>query len=140
MRVVGISVLAAIGVLAALGAAMAFAFRSSERSSAVNVTVREMSVTVAPKSVPEGKVTLTVRNVGQVEHELVVLRRESLRRLPVRNFKAQEPEADVIGEAEDIEAGKSKRLVLTLHPGRYLLFCNIHGHYQLGMANHLLVR
>jgi uncharacterized cupredoxin-like copper-binding protein len=34
---------------------------------------------------------------------------------------------------EDITAGSTRDLTVDLQPGRYVLVCNIPGHYKLGM-------
>jgi uncharacterized cupredoxin-like copper-binding protein len=138
MRGFRVAVVAALALLVAATATAFAAFGASSSGATVKVTLKEMKVVSATKTVPAGKVTFMIRNAGSVEHEFVVLR-FSGGRLPVKHFKAAENEPDVIGEAEDIEPGKTARLRLTLKPGRYLLFCNIAGHYQLGMARVLRV-
>jgi len=44
------------------------------------------------------------------------------------------------GELSQIASGASKRLVLRLQPGRYVLLCNLLGHYQAGQFAALRVR
>jgi uncharacterized cupredoxin-like copper-binding protein len=89
-----------------------------------------------PGSQSAGKVTFVVRNVGTVEHEMVVIRRDA-GALPVHAYRASETGA--FDEVEELERGKSGRLTVALKPGRYLLVCNIAGHYQLGMSTVLKV-
>jgi uncharacterized cupredoxin-like copper-binding protein len=62
----------------------------------------------------------------------VVVRRPSSGTLPVARYKADEHGLN-LGEIEGIAPGKSGRITLTLKRGRYLLICNVAGHYQLGM-------
>jgi len=93
-------------------------------------------VLASAKSVPAGTITFGVRNVGSVEHEMVVIRRDA-GTLPVHAFRASE--AGAVDEVEELAPGKSGRLTVELKPGRYLLVCNIVGHYQLGMSTVLKV-
>lgn len=125
---------AAAALLGVSGVLTAVAARNGAGKVAANVvTLKEMKIIPTRTSVPSGPVTFVARNSGTVEHELVVIRAD--RRLTVRNFKAVEPEeAFVLGEVEDVAPGTTKRLTLTLKPGKYLLICNIVGHYQLGMS------
>ena len=125
----------ALGALPAVGLGARGGVEAGEGVN-LNVLVTEMAV-AHPASVAAGKVTFVARNKGAVEHELVVVRGTA--KLPVKNFKADENGRD-LGEIEDIEPGKTKRLTLTLVAGKYLLLCNIVGHYQLGMRSVLTVR
>ena len=44
------------------------------------------------------------------------------------------------GEVEDIAAGKSKPLQVSLEPGKYVLICNLPGHYKSGMHSAFTVQ
>ena len=73
--------------------------------------------------------TLAVKNSGEFEHELVVVRTSRrASKLPVSGKEASEKGA--VGEVEDIGAGKTKRLTLSLKKGHYVLICNIAGHVR----------
>ena len=135
MRAVATLVVAALATIGSAAAAQPFAHHS--RTSTVRVIEKEMHVLASPKVVPAGRVSFEIRNGGSVAHELVVLRHDRGGRLPVRHFKAEE--AGVLGEAAEIAPGKRTRLTLRLKPGRYLLLCNVPGHYQLGMFTLLRV-
>ena len=37
-----------------------------------------------------------------------------------------------VGKVKNIQPGKSKKLTLKLKKGKYVLLCNIPGHYQAG--------
>lgn len=132
---------AAATVLAAIAAITAFAGAPARagQSAVVRVKLSEFGVAAQPKTVRAGKVTFSALNNGEVVHELVVVR-QTKGQLVVKKFKAVEPKNGVAGEIEDIEPNKTGRLTLTLPAGRYLLICNIVGHYQLGMREALVVR
>ncbi|HEX8101059.1 MAG TPA: plastocyanin/azurin family copper-binding protein [Solirubrobacteraceae bacterium] len=92
----------------------------------VPVTEKEWAVG-APASGKAGKVTFTVKNAGQVPHELVVIKTDK------KAGDLGSDQADVagkVGEAEDISPGESKDLSVTLKPGHYALICNLPGHYK----------
>ena len=101
----------------------------------IQVKLREMSVIPALKSAKAGWVTFAIRNVGTVDHEFVVARNDSGGLLPVKKLKAVEDDALHVDEVEDIVPGADPRkLSVQLKKGTYVLFCNIPGHYQLGMS------
>ena len=132
-----IGVLVGILALVAGGVGAIKAFGSDSRTSAttVKITATEMKLFASANRVSAGKVTFVVRNAGLVEHEFVVLRTDApVSAVPVVNFKAEEDQVgEVVDEAEDIEPGKTARLTVNLKPGKYLLLCNVVGHFQLGM-------
>src|ERR1700676_2563430 len=73
-------------------------------------------------------------------HELVVLKTDlAADKLPVKNGQVSESRLKKMGEVEDIDPGKNKRLTLKLAPGRYVLICNTPGHYAMGLHTSLLV-
>jgi uncharacterized cupredoxin-like copper-binding protein len=117
--------------------ATAVALAGGARSPSVKVTLDEMTITLSATHVPAGKVTFVARNVGSAEHEFVVLRKPSSGKLAVTAFKAAE--GGKIGEIDGVPPGRTRRTTLTLQPGRYILICNVPGHYQLGMRAALVV-
>ena len=103
------------------------------------VTLNEFSVKASPKSVTAGKVTFNVKNSGDDEHELIVIKTStSASKLKVRGGETSEKGA--VGEVEDIAGGKSKKLTVTLKKGHYVLICNLVGHYQQGMRTDFTVK
>ena len=54
-------------------------------------------------------------------------------------MRVDEDAAGALGEVEEIEPGVSGSLTLRLEPGQYILFCNIAGHYPMGMWTILTV-
>lgn len=107
--------------------------------------------------VKAGKVTVTARNVGDIEHELIALRTdlpadempmtsEGLDADKAGELVIGEPhghgddehmdEADEhMDEADEeghLAAGETRRYQVDLKPGKYVLLCSIPGHYQMG--------
>ena len=108
-----------------------------------NVVLDEWSVTPDVTTVSPGTVTFAAKNEGAMPHELVVVKTDvAADALPVSAGKADEEAAgEVIGEIEpeDLPAGGEAEAVFDLDPGRYLLICNIAGHYEQGMYAELTV-
>jgi uncharacterized cupredoxin-like copper-binding protein len=130
----------AIGVpLLATSAGRAGTARSA---GTVRVTERDFSIS-APKSVNAGRVTIVVRNHGPDTHELIVVR-ENGHPLPLRadgltvNEEALQPRTAV--SLDGGASGSVRQVHVDLAPGRYVLFCNMAGHYMGGMHTTLVVK
>jgi len=104
----------------------------------LSVALTDFAVTADPGTVKAGRVVFAIRNRAAMAHELTVIRTDlAPNALPIDGGKAKE---DVkVGGVANISAGVSRRLVLDLTPGRYILICNVPGHYQLGMRTQLTV-
>lgn len=128
----------------------------------VTVTMGEWFFRVDHARVKAGKVTVTARNVGDIEHELIAVKTN----LPAGQMPMTREGLDVDGagepaigrphghgdehggdehmdetdehmddgEPEDghLKAGERRRYTVNLKPGRYVLLCSIPGHYQMG--------
>src|SRR4051794_7279349 len=128
-----------IAVVAALVAAVAIATSSSAATKSAAVTLSEFKVSPSPKSVSAGKVSFNVKNEGDMEHELVIIKTsKSASKLPVADKRASK--TGKIGEIEDVGAGKTKKHTFSLKKGHYVLICNIPGHYQAGMRADFTVK
>ncbi|MEV4419893.1 plastocyanin/azurin family copper-binding protein [Patulibacter sp. NPDC049589] len=86
-----------------------------------------------------GKLTITMRNVGKVEHELVLLKTTTkVDGLKVTGGRVSED--DSVGEVSETECGASKSHAFTLKPGTYVYVCDIPGHDMQGMRGTLTVQ
>ena len=89
-----------------------------------------------------GDITLDVENEGPNTHELVVVRSDGAD-LPIRadgiTVDEEAIEPLIAGAWEDAKPGTRDRLRLHLDRGRYVLFCNMAGHYLGGMHEALEV-
>jgi len=134
---------AAVAGLAGCGGATArLAKVAGAGAPAVAVTERDFHIATSAASVAAGTVTLRIRNAGPDEHELIVARARP-GGLPLRpdGFTVDE-ETLGHGEAGALEPqqpGATTLLHLDLPPGRYVLFCNMEGHYMAGMHTGLVV-
>lgn len=101
----------------------------------VDVSVGEFFIRPRPSSSAPGPVEFNVTNGGKVAHEFVVIKTDlSPVKLPTRpDGGADEEKAGVVpGELEDLSPGSTKRLRLSLEPGKYVFICNLPGHYAAG--------
>jgi uncharacterized cupredoxin-like copper-binding protein len=102
-------------------------------------------ITVDTASVAAGTVTFVIDNVGTMHHELVIFKTDlPPGQLPVTNEdKVDEEALELIGEAvyakplrgdEDhrIRDGRGANFTIDLKPGKYVLVCNLAGHYTKG--------
>jgi len=104
----------------------------------VGVTLKEFTLTPRPTTARSGQVTFTVRNVGKLKHEFVVLR---TRKPASKLLKGDEAsEAGNVGEIGNVPPGASRTLRLMLKPGHYALICNLPGHYKAGQYANLNVK
>ncbi len=117
---------------------------SKPASHQVSVVERDFGIKT-PAVVKAGDVRLDVRNAGPDTHELIVIRagRGPLS-LPLRMDGLTVDEAALhsrtVGGIEPAKPGSTHSIHLHLAPGRYVLFCNMAGHYLGGMHTTLVVR
>jgi uncharacterized cupredoxin-like copper-binding protein len=138
VRVVGI-----VGAVAAVMVAAATVSAAPQRSATarsggterVTAHLSEYAVKVGRSSVPSGRITFTVRNKGREVHEMLVVRTNARDdALPRHGDKVKESgPVRLVDEVEDVKPGKSASLTVRLKPGRYVLLCNLAGHYGSGM-------
>ena len=106
-----------------------------------------MFLRVSPSSVPAGDVTFVVKNAGSMVHEAVVLKTDvPFDKLPV-TYGNDPPvyvgaggnkvsEAANVGETgdPDLQAGGTRTFTIkNMVAGRYVIVCNLAGHYAMGM-------
>jgi uncharacterized cupredoxin-like copper-binding protein len=120
-------------VLAAASAAVVAAspVGASGTKTLVTVRLKEFKVLPAPLKAKRGVVAFSVRNIGTVNHELVVLKTTvPPGKLRVKSGKAVE--VGRVGRVGPLKPRASRTLTLTLKVGKYVLLCNLPAHYQLG--------
>jgi hypothetical protein len=105
------------------------------------VTERDFKIS-APRTIEAGNVTFRVRNLGPVAHELLVARvgREGLQfRGDGLTIDEESLHRREIGALEPGPTGQVRSMTLELTRGRYILFCNMSGHFLGGMRSVLVV-
>lgn len=109
----------------------------------VNVTERDFHIT-APKQLATGDFRLSVYNAGPDRHELLVARLGGNAPLPIRRdgltVDEDRIQAATLGTLEPGAPDSVRHLSVHLTPGRYVLFCNMSGHYLGGMHSYLVVK
>lgn len=108
------------------------------------VPMAPMEVHVSSHTVPAGEVTFEVTNSSkQLVHEMIISPvKDTHTPLPYDRAgnDVDEDAAGHLGEVPELAPGKKGALKLTLKPGTYILYCNVAGHYALGMWTLLTVK
>jgi uncharacterized cupredoxin-like copper-binding protein len=122
---------------------------SAEGSSGTTVTAAlgssddgEYTISLDKESVPAGEVTFKIANEGELEHEFEIVKTEVAEGdLPVESEQADvEAEGgEEVDEVEDLASGDEQDLTVDLETGKYLLICNLPGHYEQGMVTSFTV-
>jgi len=89
----------------------------------VQVSETEFKITVPAEQLPPGSVTFAVKNVGKIQHDLVV----------------SGPGVKGTAKTPLLNAGQSGKLTVTLAAGTYTLYCSVAGHRAAGMVAKLTV-
>jgi uncharacterized cupredoxin-like copper-binding protein len=139
--------------LALMPAALAFAalltvargHEPAQPGIPVNVVLGDFHLRRDVAVVPAGTVRFRILNEGPTTHEVSVIRTDRAPdKLPLQRdgltINEDAPGMDFINEAEGIDIGDRRTLVLRLAPGNYVLYCNMEGHYLGGMHAALTVR
>ncbi|MDO9444014.1 MAG: sulfocyanin-like copper-binding protein [Dehalococcoidia bacterium] len=103
----------------------------------VQVDLTEYVVKPSVLSAPHGPVTFVAKNSGTIEHELVVVRSDAdvgALTMVADGSKVDEDAIDAVGEIPELEVGAEDSETFELAAGRYLLICNVEGHYTSGMV------
>jgi uncharacterized cupredoxin-like copper-binding protein len=98
--------------------------REGPRVTTLKVQESEFRIALpALSTLPEGKITFVVQNVGKVPHNLAV-----------RGGKVAGPTKTPL-----IPPGQSAKLTVSLSVGNYTLYCSVPGHEAAGMSAKLSV-
>jgi uncharacterized cupredoxin-like copper-binding protein len=111
----------------------------------VSATLKEWEIKLSSTTLPTGAITFNITNNGDKEHEFVIrktdLKSDSLIKNADGEVSEDDPSLTPVGdpsEVAEIKSGSSDRTItVTLKPGHYVIFCNLHVedllHYQKGM-------
>lgn len=116
---------------------------SSNAVIEVKVIETDTAIELSPSTVPAGVIKFVAYNQGQLPHEMEIIKTDlPLDQMPIKDNRLDRKKVgDKIDEieAEDLPSGATSTLLTNLQPGRYLIECNIPGHFQAGMKAELLV-
>ncbi|MDX8525973.1 sulfocyanin-like copper-binding protein [Mesorhizobium sp. MSK_1335] len=96
-----------------------------------------MGIKATPGAVKAGEVTFNVKNDSKdTVHEMIVMfladPKKPLPYIDAEN-RVDEDKAGDNGEVSELDPGKSGSLTVDLKAGKYLLICNVPGHYGASM-------
>jgi hypothetical protein len=102
---------------------------------ASKLAVRLSEYKIETRGNPTDAVTrLVVQNTGTVTHDIKLVRTDlAPDALPKSGADVDESKLDILAKKTDMKRRDKAELDVTLQPGSYVLFCNVSGHYQLGM-------
>ena len=130
------------GALLFIAAACSSAPAATATGGQLTATLTDNAIQLSQPTVPNGPVTITVKNAGSVVHTLVVLK-TNLAADKIPFDAADQTKADergrVGGTASQLQPGQTVELKLDLTAGKYVLMCNEPAHYQIGMHAPLTV-
>jgi len=113
----------------------------------VRVNERDFAISASPKVLQAGDVVFRDDNHGPDAHELIVVRApgtSGVVHLPFRSdgltVSEERLKRAIVGALEPGEEGSVRELYVKLAPGRYVLFCNMAGHFMAGMATVVTVQ
>jgi uncharacterized cupredoxin-like copper-binding protein len=144
----GFAFIAIAGLVAACSAPAASSGGGTGPNSA---TIKEWQISLSSTTHSAGPITFNIANNGDKEHEFVVRKTDKTAdALPLNadgEVSEDAPELTEVGdpsEVAEIKSGSTDRtLTVTLQPGHYVIFCNLHVeellHYQKGMHVDLTV-
>lgn len=107
----------------------------------LTASLTDTTIQLSQSSIPSGTVTITVKNIGTVDHTLDVLKTnlaaDKIPPDPANATKADE--RGKVGGTDAVKPGQSADLKLDLSAGKYVVICNLPAHYQIGMRAALTV-
>jgi len=112
---------------------------SGSSGSALAIEMGDFFFAPSDVTTQAGSTTIEAPNKGSVEHELVLFKTDiDPADLPTEaNGEVDEEKLDEVaeeaGEIADVEAGQTGAEEFDLKPGKYVMFCNLPGHYAQGM-------
>ena len=131
-------------VFVALILLSACAAQPSKPATDITVEMTDFAYNPSSITVPVGEpVTLTLKNVGNIEHDLVVEKIDATPKV-VEDRGSDAHHAH--GEQQNYDlhvsanAGETSVIELTVaEPGTYRVFCSVEGHEEAGMIGELVV-
>jgi uncharacterized cupredoxin-like copper-binding protein len=102
-----------------------------------DMSMATMLITADPATVAPGEVTFMATNdSSEFVHEMVIARiRDPSMPLPYsdENMEVEEDGAGIRGKVSELGPGQTAGITLVVKSGTYLIYCNIAGHYAMGM-------
>jgi len=119
------------------GAAMTMATGLAYGTPGLDMSKATMGIKASPATASAGVVTFKVTNTSKdTVHEMIVMyMADPTKPLPYIDAenRVDEDKAGDKGEVSELDPGQSGSLTVALKPGKYLLICNVPGHFASGM-------
>lgn len=111
---------------------------AEKQATTLRVSMTEFKFTPANPELARGRLEITATNKGKTPHTLVLLKTDAdPSKLPKRGDNVSEKKG--IGEIPALAPGESAAHTFDLKPGKYVMVCNVPGHYDAGMYGTLTV-
>jgi uncharacterized cupredoxin-like copper-binding protein len=105
----------------------------------VAVHLKDYRVELSVATVKPGTVRFGVKNEGGMEHSFELMRTDlPFDKLPTVDAKAKED--GLVKQVKSLAVGKVSVVTVDLAAGKYVIICNVAGHYQLGMRAALTIQ
>lgn len=105
----------------------------------VSVHMQDYRVILSVATVKAGTVRFGIKNEGGMEHSFELIKTDlPFDQLPTADAKAKED--GLIKQVKSLPVGKVSAVSADLVAGKYVIICNVAGHYQLGMRAALTVQ
>ncbi|HEY3218118.1 MAG TPA: hypothetical protein VGK15_03415 [Candidatus Limnocylindria bacterium] len=107
----------------------------------VIVDMKEYTVTLNTPTVKAGIVKFGIRNLGTMVHDFDLIKTDlAPDKLPMDVASAKAQTDGLVKQMINIAQGRVTTVEASLVAGHYVIFCNVAGHYQLGMRAELTVQ
>jgi plastocyanin len=105
----------------------------------VAVHIQDYRVILSVATVKAGTVRFGIKNEGGMEHSFELIKTDlPFDQLPTADAKAKED--GLVKQVKSLGVGKVSLVSADLAAGKYVIICNVAGHYQLGMRAALTVQ
>ena len=106
----------------------------------VAVHMQDYKVILSVATVKAGAVRFGIKNEGTMEHSFELIKTDlAFDQLPTTG-DAKAKEDGLVKQVKSLPVGKVSVVAADLAAGKYVIICNIAGHYQLGMRAALTVQ
>ena len=106
----------------------------------VAVHMQDYRVLLSTATVKAGTVRFGIKNEGGMEHSFELIKTDlPFDQLPTTG-DAKAKEDGLVKQVKSLPVGKVSVVTADLAAGKYVIICNIAGHYQLGMRAALTVQ